>query len=77
MLEGKKTFYGLNYKWARVCKQTLDIIRCDATYQDGPRGFVTAVTHAPGFGLVHFMTVDPAPQLMGQPVNQSALVLHI
>lgn len=41
------------------------------TYHNGPGGLVIAVTHASGFGLLHFMTVDPAPQLMGQPDNQS------
>lgn len=43
------------------------------TYENGPGGFVIAVTHAPGFGLLHFMTVDPTPQLMGQPANQRIL----
>ena len=45
-------------------------IQTAVTYQEGPGGFVIAVTHAPGFGLLHFMTVDPAPQLMGQPASQ-------
>lgn len=43
------------------------------TYQNGPGGFVIAVTHASGSGLLHFMAVDPTPQLMGQPANQREL----
>lgn len=50
------------------------------TYQNGPCGFVT-VNHTSGFGLLHFMTVDPTPQLMGQPANQSPVlfkcILHL
>lgn len=34
--------------------------------QNGPSGFVIAVTHASGFGLLHFVTVDPAPELVRQ-----------
>jgi len=30
---------------------------------------VIAVIRAPGFGLLHFMTMDPTPQLMGQPAE--------
>lgn len=36
-----------------------------ATYQYGPAGFVIVVTHASRFGLLHLITLDPAPQLMG------------
>lgn len=39
------------------------------SYQKGPGWFVVAVTHTPGFGLLHFMTVDPTPQFMGQPAQ--------
>lgn len=31
---------------------------------------MVAVTHAPGLCLLHFMTVDPTPQLVSQPVRQ-------
>ena len=40
------------------------------TNQNGPSGFVIAVTHASGFGLLHFVTVDPAPELVRQPASQ-------
>ncbi len=43
------------------------------TYQNGPGGFMIAVTHAPVFGLLHLMTVDPDPQFMGQPANQRTI----
>lgn len=36
-----------------------------APYQYGPGGFGIAVTHASRFGLLHLITLDPAPQLMG------------
>lgn len=39
------------------------------TYQDGLGWFVIAVTGAPRLGLQHFVPVNPAPQLMGQPVK--------
>lgn len=35
------------------------------TYQYGPSGFVIVVAHASRFGLLHSITLDPAPQLMG------------
>lgn len=41
-----------------------------ATYQYGPSGFVIAVTGASRFGLLHFVTLDPASQLMGQSGNK-------
>lgn len=39
-------------------------------YQNGPGGFGIGVTHAPKFGLLHFMTVDPTPQLIRQSANE-------
>lgn len=45
------------------------------TYQNGPGGLVIAITHSPGFGQLHFMTVDPTPQLMSQPANQIQSIL--
>lgn len=45
------------------------------SFQNGPGGFVAAVTRTPGFGLLRYVTVDPTPQLMCQlhalgPVNR-------
>lgn len=36
-----------------------------------------AVTHAPEFGLLYFMTVDPTSQLMSQPANQHTYLFII
>ena len=41
--------------------------RGSPTHQDGPRGFLLAVTQAPGLGLLHLVAMDPSPQLMDQP----------
>lgn len=45
------------------------VIPCTRTYQDGLGWFVIAVTGAPRLGLQHFVPVDPASQLVGQPVK--------
>lgn len=53
------------------------LIHAAVTYQNGPGGFVIAVTHAPEFGLLYFMTVDPTSQLMSQPANQHTYLFII
>lgn len=67
-----------HWRWCKFLHGPSDVFshfpkHAAVTYQNGPGGFVIAVTCAPGFDLLHFMTVDPTPQLMGQPVNQRIL----
>lgn len=45
------------------------VVSCTPTYQDGLGWFVIAVTGALRLGLQRFVPVDPASQLMGQPVK--------
>lgn len=44
------------------------------TYQNRPGGFVVAVILSSRFGLLNFVTVDPTPQLMGQPAKLTQCV---
>lgn len=41
------------------------------TYQDGLGWLVAAITGSPRLGLLHFVPVDPASQLVGQPVKST------
>lgn len=45
------------------------VVSCTPTYQDGLGWFVIAVIGALRLGLQRFVAVDPASQLMGQPVK--------
>lgn len=59
------------YIFSLTALNVFQFLKTAVTYQNGPSRFVVIVMYAPDFGLLHFMTVDPTPQLMGQPVNQS------